>query len=55
MARSFLVTVAQAPSDHPELCDLLVELGISSISVSSDRLLPTILQVAKKEKEMGLI
>eukprot|EP00055_Hartaetosiga_balthica_P006182 m.19082 g.19082 ORF g.19082 m.19082 type:complete len:819 (-) comp5064_c0_seq1:411-2867(-) len=44
----------QAPSDYPELCDLLIELGIGSISVNSDRLLATLLQVAKKEKEMAI-
>ena len=45
----------QAPSDHPELCDFLVDIGISSISVSSDRLLQTILRIAEHERAIGRV
>eukprot|EP00043_Microstomoeca_roanoka_P016445 m.168025 g.168025 ORF g.168025 m.168025 type:complete len:809 (+) comp16462_c0_seq12:63-2489(+) len=41
----------QVPSDHPEFCDFLVREGITSISVSSDRLLETILRIAEAEKQ----
>jgi len=40
----------QAPSDFPEIATFLVREGIDSISVSPDRAIPTILNVAKAEK-----
>jgi pyruvate,water dikinase len=40
----------QAPSDYPEFCQFLVEEGIGSISVQSDRIVATHLLVAEKEK-----
>jgi pyruvate,water dikinase len=39
----------QAPSDHPELVDFLVEAGIDSISVTPDRVLATLDLVASAE------
>jgi pyruvate,water dikinase len=39
----------QAPSDHAEMVDLLVQAGIDSISVVPDRVLPTLQRVAEAE------
>ena len=39
----------QAPSDHPEFADFLVECGISSISVTPDSFVAVKKQVAKSE------
>ncbi len=39
----------QAPSDHPEFAQLLVELGIDSISLNPDSVLKTRFEVAKLE------
>jgi pyruvate,water dikinase len=36
----------QAPSDHPDLARALVEIGIDSLSLSPDRLVPTLRAVA---------
>ncbi|TLP44759.1 phosphoenolpyruvate synthase [Cohaesibacter sp. CAU 1516] len=41
----------QAPSDHPEFADFLVECGISSISVTPDSFLAVKLQVAQSEQK----
>ncbi len=41
----------QAPSDYPEIARLLVNLGIHSISLSPDTVIPTIVSVAKQEKK----
>ena len=41
------------PSDHPELCDFLVEQGIDSISLSPDRVLPTLKQVYEAEQKLA--
>lgn len=43
----------QAPSDHPELCDMLVSEGMESISLNADRVISTILRVAQQEAAMG--
>ncbi|WP_319496130.1 phosphoenolpyruvate synthase [uncultured Cohaesibacter sp.] len=40
----------QAPSDHPEFADFLVECGISSISVTPDSFVAVKKQVASSEK-----
>jgi pyruvate,water dikinase len=40
----------QGPSDHPDLCQFLVEEGIESISLSADRILPTIGLVHQAEQ-----
>lgn len=40
----------QAPSDFPDFAAFLVELGIDSISLTPDALLPTALRVAEIEK-----
>lgn len=41
----------QGPSDFPELTAMLVKEGISTISVSPDRAIPTLLNIAKIEKK----
>jgi len=40
----------QAPSDHPEIAEFLVEQGIDSLSLSADVVVKTRLQVAEIEK-----
>eukprot|EP00049_Salpingoeca_infusionum_P005539 m.93484 g.93484 ORF g.93484 m.93484 type:complete len:287 (+) comp12999_c0_seq1:2-862(+) len=52
-AGKYIGICGQAPSDHPELCEFLIQQGISSIALNSDRLLPTILQVAKFEQQQA--
>ena len=42
----------QAPSDHPELIHLLLELGIDSISLNPDSVLKTRFEVAKLEESV---
>ena len=42
----------QAPSDHPEFARFLVGLGIDSISLNPDVLLPTRLRIAEIEQEL---
>jgi len=44
----------QAPSDFPEFAEFLVECGIDSISLNSDRVIKTRLLVAEKEKKLKL-
>jgi pyruvate,water dikinase len=43
----------QAPSDYPEMAEYLVELGIDSISVTPDTLLPVIREVLAVEARLG--
>ena len=43
----------QAPSDYPEVCQLLVEQGIDSISLSPDVALKTTLAVLEMEKSLA--
>ncbi len=43
----------QAPSDFPEFAEYLVECGIDSISLNSDTVLKTKLNVAETEKKLG--
>ncbi len=43
----------QAPSDYPEVVEFLVELGIDSISVTPDTLLPVTRNVLAVEKRLG--
>ena len=43
----------QAPSDFPEITELLVREGIDSISVVPDALVQTILTVAEAEAARG--
>ncbi|SCK28260.1 phosphoenolpyruvate synthase [Variovorax sp. HW608] len=43
----------QAPSDYPELARWLVELGIDSISVTPDTLLPVLREVLEVEQRLG--
>ena len=44
----------QAPSDYPEISELLVQAGISSISVTPDAVLKTIHVVLDAEKACGM-
>ncbi|MBM9512907.1 phosphoenolpyruvate synthase [Desulfogranum marinum] len=44
----------QGPSDFPDFATFLVEQGIDSISLVSDTVVKTRLEIAKKEKEMGI-
>ncbi len=43
----------QAPSDHPEFARFLVELGIDSISLNPDAVIPTRLAVAAIEADLA--
>jgi pyruvate,water dikinase len=43
----------QAPSDHPELCQWLIDTGIHSISVQPDRAIQTTLLVAQIEAKLN--
>ena len=43
----------QAPSDHPEFADFLVDCGIDSISVSPDSFIAVKQRVAKSESELA--
>ncbi|MHA1236399.1 MAG: phosphoenolpyruvate synthase [Candidatus Hodarchaeales archaeon] len=44
----------QAPSDFPEFAEFLVECGIDSMSLNPDTVVKTKLEIAKKEKELGI-
>ncbi|MHA1968866.1 MAG: phosphoenolpyruvate synthase [Candidatus Hodarchaeales archaeon] len=44
----------QAPSDFPEFATFLVECGIDSMSLNPDTVVKTKLDIAAKEKELGL-
>jgi len=44
----------QGPSDFPDFATFLVEQGIDSISLVSDTVVKTRLEIAKKEKELGI-
>ncbi len=44
----------QAPSDFPDFAEFLVECGINSISLNPDTVIKTKLDIAKKEKELGI-
>ena len=43
----------QAPSDHPEIAELLVRHGIDSLSLSADVLIPTRIRIAELEAKLG--
>jgi len=43
----------QAPSDYPEMAEYLVGIQIDSISLSPDRFLSTLIQIAKYEKQLN--
>jgi pyruvate,water dikinase len=40
----------QAPSDYPEIAEFLVRLGIDSLSLNPDSLIPTLLNIAEIER-----
>jgi pyruvate,water dikinase len=44
----------QAPSDHPEIAELLVDAGIDSLSLSSDVAVRTRLRIAEVERQLGV-
>ena len=43
----------QAPSDYPEIAEFLVELGIDSISLNIDSVLPTLRHIVEVERQLG--
>jgi pyruvate,water dikinase len=43
----------QAPSDYPEFAKFLVECGINSISLNSDTVIKTTVDILKVEKDLG--
>jgi pyruvate,water dikinase len=43
----------QAPSDFPEFAEFLVECGIDSMSLNTDAVISTRIQVAEVEKRLG--
>ncbi|MDQ5985035.1 MAG: Phosphoenolpyruvate synthase [Syntrophus sp. SKADARSKE-3] len=45
----------QAPSDYPEFARFLVECGISSISLNSDTVIKTTLDIKETEKSLGIV
>ncbi len=44
----------QAPSDYPEFARFLVQCGISSISLNSDTVIKTTLDILETEKKLGI-
>ncbi len=44
----------QAPSDHPEVAEALVEMGIDSISLNPDTVLRTTLRILEAERRLGI-
>ncbi|MFH1188654.1 MAG: phosphoenolpyruvate synthase [bacterium] len=44
----------QAPSDYPEFATFLVEAGIESMSLNPDVIIKTIIEIAAKEKALGI-
>jgi pyruvate,water dikinase len=44
----------QAPSDYPEFARFLVECGIHSISLNSDTIIKTTLDIIELEKSLGI-
>lgn len=44
----------QAPSDYPEFARFLVQCGISSISLNSDTVIKTTIDILKTEKDLGI-
>ncbi|MCK9391550.1 MAG: phosphoenolpyruvate synthase [Syntrophales bacterium] len=44
----------QAPSDYPEFARFLVECGISSISLNSDTVIKTTIDIKETEKSLGI-
>jgi pyruvate,water dikinase len=44
----------QAPSDYPEFARFLVQCGISSISLNSDTVIKTTMDILKTEKDLGI-
>jgi pyruvate,water dikinase len=44
----------QAPSDFPEFATFLVECGIDSMSLNPDTVVKTKLDIAQKEKDLGI-
>jgi pyruvate,water dikinase len=51
-AGKYIGICGQAPSDYPELCELLVRCGITSIALNPDTILKATMQVAKIEKDL---
>ncbi len=45
----------QAPSDFPDFAQFLVEQGIQSMSLNPDTIIRTLMAVAEKEKQLGIM
>ncbi len=43
----------QAPSDHPEFAEFLVEAGIDSISLNPDSVVSVVQRIAEMEARIG--
>ena len=57
-AHKFKVKVGicgQAPSDYPEFAEFLVELGIDSISLNPDSVIPIVKKVAEVERRLNRV
>ena len=44
----------QAPSDYPEFARFIVECGIDSMSLNSDTVIKTTLDIIETEKSLGI-
>ncbi len=44
----------QAPSDFPDFAQMLIELGIDSISLNPDTVVKTTMAISEKERELGI-
>ena len=45
----------QAPSDYPEVAEFLVRVGINSLSLSPNSVLPTLRRIAELEHRLGRV
>jgi len=50
--KKYVGICGEAPSTFPEFAEFLVEEGIESMSLNPDTVIPTTLQIAKKEKSL---
>jgi pyruvate,water dikinase len=50
--KKYVGICGQAPSDYPEFAEFLVEKGIESISLNPDTVVPTIVKIYEKEKNL---
>jgi len=50
--KKYVGICGEAPSSFKEFAEFLVEQGIESMSLNSDTIIKTILNIAKKEKQL---